>query len=215
LHQKPAQAFVGNGRARDEELAQLRRELARVTKERDFFARSGHVLRARIAMKYRMIQRCHPAFSIRLMCRCLQVPPSGYYGWAARRPSSRARENARLLARIRQLHADQDGVVGSLRLDSDRRCQFTSEEYQRFLAAHQVICSMSTVGSCADHAAAENFFGVLTRERVNRQHYQTRAEARADIVDYIERCHNQRQRRRLDRQQHEERLITQPSVVSG
>jgi len=27
---------VGNGRSRDEELSQLRRELARVTKERDF-----------------------------------------------------------------------------------------------------------------------------------------------------------------------------------
>ena len=36
LRQKPEQAFVGNGRARDEELAQLRRELVRVTKERDF-----------------------------------------------------------------------------------------------------------------------------------------------------------------------------------
>jgi transposase len=36
LRREPAQAFVGNGRARDEELAQLRRELSRVTKERDF-----------------------------------------------------------------------------------------------------------------------------------------------------------------------------------
>jgi transposase len=36
LYQKSEQAFVGNGRARDEELSQLRRELARVTKERDF-----------------------------------------------------------------------------------------------------------------------------------------------------------------------------------
>jgi transposase len=36
LHQKPEQAFVGHGRARDEELSRLRRELARVTKERDF-----------------------------------------------------------------------------------------------------------------------------------------------------------------------------------
>jgi transposase InsO family protein len=44
---------------------------------------------------------------------------------------------------------------------SDRGCQFTSEAYQRFLAAHQVIYSMSAVGSCADHAAAESFFGVL------------------------------------------------------
>ena len=36
LRQHPSQAFVGNGRSRDEELSQLRRELARVTKERDF-----------------------------------------------------------------------------------------------------------------------------------------------------------------------------------
>ena len=33
--QHPQQAFVGNGRSRDEELGHLRRELARVTKERD------------------------------------------------------------------------------------------------------------------------------------------------------------------------------------
>ena len=36
FHQEPEPAFSGNGRPRDGELAQLRRELARVTKERDF-----------------------------------------------------------------------------------------------------------------------------------------------------------------------------------
>jgi hypothetical protein len=39
-------------------------------------------------------------------------------------------------------------------------CKFTSEEYQQFLAAHGT-CSMSAVGSCADNAAAESFFGVI------------------------------------------------------
>ncbi len=100
-------------------------------------------------------------------------------------------------------------------LHSDQGCQFTSEAYHRFLEAHQVIGSMSAVGSCADNAAAESFFGVLTRKRVNRQQYQTRADARADIFDYIERCHNPRQRRRLDMQQQGQRLLTQPSVISG
>jgi transposase len=48
LRHQPEQAFVGNGRSRDEELSQLRRELDRVTKERDllreaaaFFARAS------------------------------------------------------------------------------------------------------------------------------------------------------------------------------
>ena len=40
---------------------------------------------------------------------------------------------------------------------------------------------------------------MLKRERVNRQHCRTRTEARADIFDYIERCHNPR--RRLELQQ--------------
>ena len=74
---------------------------------------------------------------------------------------------------------------------------------------------MSMVGSCADNAAAESFIGVLKRERVNRRQYQTSAEARADIFDYIERWHNPRQRRRLDQQQQGEQLLTQPSVEVG
>ena len=36
LRREPAHAFRANGRPRDEEAAHLRRELARVTKERDF-----------------------------------------------------------------------------------------------------------------------------------------------------------------------------------
>ena len=86
-------------------------------------------------------------------------------------------------------------------LHSDRGCQFTSDEYQAFLAAHHITCSMSAMGGCADNAAAESFFGVLKRERVNRRQYRTKAEARADIFDYIERWHNPRQRRRLTVQQ--------------
>lgn len=72
-------------------------------------------------MKYRMIQRCREVFPIRMMCRCLRVSPSGYYGWATRPPSPRAQANARLLTQIRQLHADQDGVVGSYRIWEDLR----------------------------------------------------------------------------------------------
>ena len=82
-------------------------------------------------------------------------------------------------------------------LHSDRGSQFTSHEYQHFLNDHNVICSMSAVGSCYDNAAAESFFGLLKRERVNRRRYVTRADARADIFDYIERFYNQRKKRKL------------------
>ncbi len=79
-------------------------------------------------------------------------------------------------------------------LHSDRGCQFTSDEYQRFLTGHNLVCSMSAVGSCADNAAAEGFFGILKRERVNRRRYRTRAEARADVFDYIEVFYNRNRR---------------------
>ncbi len=100
-------------------------------------------------------------------------------------------------------------------LHSDRGCQFTSDEYQRFLDGHNLICSMSVVGSCADNAAVEGFFGLLKRERVNRRPYRTRAEARADIFDYIERFHNRRKRRQLDRLNQHRLAFIKPSVVPG
>jgi len=100
-------------------------------------------------------------------------------------------------------------------LHSDRGCQFTSGEYQRFLKGHNLICSMSAVGSCADNAAMEGFFGMLKRERVNRRIYQTRAEARTDVFDYIERFYNPRRRRRLEETKQDDLLLTQPSVKTG
>jgi putative transposase len=100
-------------------------------------------------------------------------------------------------------------------LHSDRGCQFTSDEYQRFLQGHNLICSMSAVGSCADNAAAESFFGLLKRERIYRRQYRTRAEARTDIFDYIERFHNPRKRRHLEMRQEQDLGLTKPSGEMG
>lgn len=100
-------------------------------------------------------------------------------------------------------------------LHSDRGCQFTSGEYQRFLKGHNLIQSMSAVGSCADNASMEGFFGMLKRERVNRRIYQTRAEARADVFDYIERFYNPRCRRRLEVAKQQELRLTQLSGEAG
>ncbi len=144
------------------------------------------------------------------LCIVLDVYSGLVVGW-----SMSPRQDRQLVVQAVLMALWQRPARTPVILHSDRGCQFTSEEYQRFLEAHQVTCSMSAVGSCADNAAAESFFGVLKRERVNRQHYRTRAEARADIFHYIERCHNPRPRRRLEMQQQQARLLTQPSVISG
>lgn len=100
-------------------------------------------------------------------------------------------------------------------LHSDRGTQFTSHEYQKFLQGHQITCSMSAVGSCADNASAEGFFGQLKRERINRSRYESRDEARRDIFDYIERFYNPLKRRQLARRQLNEIHFIKQSVESG
>ncbi len=77
---------------------------------------------------------------------------------------------------------------------SDRGSQYASAHFQDVLTQHQIICSMSRCGNCWDNAPVESFFATLKRELIHRQHYSTRAEARAAIFEYIEVFYN-RQRR--------------------
>jgi putative transposase len=54
-----------------------------------------------------------------MMCRCLEVSTSGFYAWACRTLGPRARDNARLLYRIREIHEDSLGVIGAPRMHED------------------------------------------------------------------------------------------------
>ena len=53
---------------------------------------------------------------------------------------------------------------------------------------------MSRRGNCYDNAVAESFFSSLKKERIRRKIYATRAEARAEIFDYIEVFYNRTRR---------------------
>lgn len=77
---------------------------------------------------------------------------------------------------------------------SDQGSQYTSEDFQRLLDAHGIICSMSRRGNCWDNAAMESFFSTLKTERLSRRHYRTRNDLRADVFDYIERFYNTKRR---------------------
>ena len=77
---------------------------------------------------------------------------------------------------------------------SDQGSQYTGGEWKNFLNDHKLECSMSRRGNCYDNAVAESFFQLLKRERIKRRIYSTRAEARADVFDYIEMFYNVRRR---------------------
>jgi putative transposase len=70
---------------------------------------------------------------------------------------------------------------------SGQGSQYTSEDFQRLLESHGIVCSMSRRGNCWNNAAMESFFSTLKTERLSKKHYWTRDDLRADVFDYIER----------------------------
>jgi putative transposase len=77
---------------------------------------------------------------------------------------------------------------------SDQGSQYTSENFQRLLDSHGIVCSMSRRGNCWDNAAMESFFSTLKTERLSKRNYKTRDDLRADVFDYIERFYNPKRR---------------------
>ena len=59
--------------------------------------------------------------TVKTMCRVLEVSRSGFHAWCKREPSARAREDARLTERIREIHAENRKVYGSPRIHAELR----------------------------------------------------------------------------------------------
>ena len=77
---------------------------------------------------------------------------------------------------------------------SDRGIQYASTDFRDVLKTSGFIQSMSRKGNCYDNAVAESFFHTLKTEHVYDYRYESRAEARQSIFEYIEMFYN-RQRR--------------------
>jgi transposase InsO family protein len=73
---------------------------------------------------------------------------------------------------------------------SDRGSQYASHQIQAILKANRILVSMSRKGNCYDNAVMESFFGTLKNEWVHHQKYETRAQARRDLFEYIEGFYN-------------------------
>jgi transposase InsO family protein len=73
---------------------------------------------------------------------------------------------------------------------SDRGSQYASADYQAILTKAGMVSSMSRKGHCYDNAPVESFFGTLKTELVFHRQYASRAEARADIFEYLEVFYN-------------------------
>jgi transposase InsO family protein len=75
-------------------------------------------------------------------------------------------------------------------MHTDRGSQYASTRYRGLVRDYRMKASMSGKGNCWDNAAMESFFKTLKVERVYQVRYSTRAQARLDIVDWIEGFYN-------------------------
>ena len=77
---------------------------------------------------------------------------------------------------------------------SDRGSVYTSADFRALVISLGMRSSMGRTGVCWDNSMAESFFSMLKNERVYRTVYATKAQARKDLILYIEGFYNSRRR---------------------
>jgi transposase InsO family protein len=83
-------------------------------------------------------------------------------------------------------------MPGNVIVHSDRGSQYCSHSYQRLLKKHGLVCSMSKKGDCYDNAAMESWNHSLKVESIHGQRFETRAEAMAEVFEYINIYYNRK-----------------------
>ena len=79
-----------------------------------------------------------------------------------------------------------------LMMHTDRGSQYASTHHRKLIKDYQMVQSMSRRANCWDNAPMESFFKTLKVERLHRIRYPSRAQARLDIVDWIEGFYNRK-----------------------
>ena len=101
-------------------------------------------------------------------------------------------QTVNLVTETIRLAKKNEKVTAELQLHSDQGFQYTSRAYFNLTKEYGITPSMSRRGNCYDNAMAENFFGILKAECINRHKILTYDEARLIICEYIDFYNNER-----------------------
>ncbi|EAM8642467.1 IS3 family transposase [Salmonella enterica subsp. arizonae] len=107
------------------EIARLKRQLAERDEELTILQKGRDILREAPEMKYVFIEKHQAEFSIKAMCRVLQVARSGWYIWHQRRHQINRRQHFRLVCDnvVREAFSDAKQRYGAPRLTDELRAQ--------------------------------------------------------------------------------------------
>ncbi|EMV4311607.1 IS3 family transposase [Escherichia coli] len=103
------------------EIRELRKKLQRIEMENEILKKPRGVLRKTVRLRYAFIRdnaRCWP---VRLLCRVLDVHPSGFYAWLQQPHSQRHRADLRLTGQIKQFWLESGCVYGYRKIHLDLR----------------------------------------------------------------------------------------------
>lgn len=92
------------------------------------------------------------------------------------------------------LDAPSDTSIIKVLLPLVESAVYTSADFRAFVISLGMRSSMGRTGVCWDNSMAESFFSMLKNERVYRTVYATKAQARKDLILYIEGFYNSRRR---------------------
>ena len=69
-------------------------------------------------MRYQAISENVPRFPVRLMCRCLEVSPAGFYAWQGRPESAHHKEDRKLAHAIAVAYQESRKTYGTPRIQA-------------------------------------------------------------------------------------------------
>ena len=101
-------------------------------------------------------------------------------------------QTVNLVTETIKLAKKKEKITAELQLHSDQGFQYASNAYFNLTKSYNITPSMSRRGNCYDNAMAENFFGILKSECINRSKIFTFDQARLIIRDYIAFYNNER-----------------------
>ncbi|MFU1364038.1 IS3 family transposase [Escherichia coli] len=102
------------------EIHKLRKKLQRIEMENEILKKGG-VLRKAVRLRYAFIRDNTCCWPVRLLCRVLDVHPSGFYAWLQQPHSQRHQADLRLTGQIKQFWLESGCVYGYRKIHLDLR----------------------------------------------------------------------------------------------